>query len=191
MTNKNDTINEIERLFTTKGNEEYFGEKVSQFEHAAQACLLAEKQGYDLEIQVAAFLHDIGHLVEADNENQKMGAFGVANHENLAAEWLLEHGFSFKILEIIKNHVAAKRYLTYIDNGYFAQLSEASKQTLAYQGGIMSENEAKNFERNQYFSQIIRMRRWDDAAKNTNLTLPPLPYFLEKCNMLLVDNDKI
>ncbi len=36
---------------------------------------------------------------------------------------------------LIENHVNAKRYLTWKNPAYFAALSEASLQTLTYQGG--------------------------------------------------------
>jgi 2-amino-1-hydroxyethylphosphonate dioxygenase (glycine-forming) len=147
--------------------------------------LLAEKQGYNLEYQVAAFLHDIGHLLEPKSDYNSMDDFGIINHEEIAAKWLLAHGFGFKVAEIVKNHVKAKRYLTYKDIEYYNQLSEASKRTLEFQGGIMLEEEAIDFEKNMFFSQIIRIRRWDDAAKLENLKIPNLDYFLEKCEAFL------
>ncbi|MES2796579.1 MAG: HD domain-containing protein [Bacteroidota bacterium] len=188
MKNQPSPIKEIKQLFLKRGNDEYFGEKVSQYAHAAQTCLLAKNQGYDIEMQVAAFLHDIGHLLDPDSSDELMENYGRKNHEELAARWLLNRGFSIKIAEMIRNHVNAKRYLTYIDSNYYYQLSVASKKTLDFQGGIMKEEEAKAFEMNPFFSQIIRMRRWDDAAKLENLELPELDYFIKICESLLIEN---
>jgi len=64
----NKTILEISQLFEIQGDSEYYGENVSQYEHAAQAAILAQRQGYDEEVQIAAFLHDIGHLFPAHTE---------------------------------------------------------------------------------------------------------------------------
>lgn len=175
----NNTITEISQLFEIQGDSEYYGEKVSQYEHAAQAAILAERQGYDEEVQIAAFLHDIGHLFPAQKEEELMEVYGRKDHESVAADWLRERGFSEKIAVLVENHVNAKRYLTFIDEDYFEALSEASKQTLIFQGGRMTEKEAKEFEQNPYFELIIKMRRWDEAAKVEAMKLPRLDHFMD------------
>lgn len=179
------TISEIRQLFENQGNDEYYGENVSQYEHAAQASILAARQGHDEEVQIAAFLHDIGHLFPASTEEELMEVYGRKDHESVAADWLRERGFSEKIAVLVENHVNAKRYLTYANKDYFDALSEASKQTLLFQGGRMTENEAKAFEQNPYFELIIKMRRWDEAAKVEAMQLPDLEYFLNIINIYL------
>lgn len=181
------TILEIRQLFESQGDEEYYGENVSQYEHAAQAAILAKRQGYDDEVQIAAFLHDIGHLFPSHTEEELMEVYGRKDHESLAADWLRESGFSEKIAILVENHVNAKRYLTYIDDDYYEALSEASKQTLIFQGGRMTENEAKEFEQNPYFELIIRMRRWDEAAKIEAMKLPNLDHFLNIIDLYLTN----
>ena len=175
----NKTITEISQLFEIQGDSEYYGENVSQYEHAAQAAILAEQQGYDEEVQIAAFLHDIGHLFPAQKEEELMEVYGRKDHESVAADWLRERGFSEKIAVLVENHVNAKRYLTYTDKDYYDALSEASKQTLIFQGGRMTEKEAKEFEQNPYFELIIKMRRWDEAAKVEAMKLPRLDHFMD------------
>lgn len=175
------TISEIRQLFENQGDSEYYGENVSQYEHAAQAAILAKRQGYDEEVQIAAFLHDIGHLFSTQTEEELMEVYGRKDHESVAADWLRERGFSEKIAVLVENHVNAKRYLTHIDEDYYEALSEASKQTLMFQGGRMTEKEAKDFEQNPYFDLIIKMRRWDEAAKVENMKLPELGHFLDIC----------
>lgn len=63
-----------------------------------------------------------------------MGEFGVKRHEQLGADFLRSLGFSEKIAQLVENHVQAKRYLTFRYPDYYTKLSEASKQTLIYQG---------------------------------------------------------
>jgi len=179
------TISEIRQLFVNQGDDEYYGENISQYEHAAQAAILAKRQGYDDEVQIAAFLHDIGHLFPAETEDELMEMYGRKDHESVAADWLRERGFGDKIAVLVENHVNAKRYLTYIDEDYYEGLSEASKQTLLFQGGRMTENEAKSFEQNPYFELIIKMRRWDEAAKVEAVQLPDLQYFMDICEVYL------
>ena len=184
------TISEIRQLFESQGDSEYYGENVSQYEHAAQAALLAQKQGYDYEVQIAAFLHDIGHLLPVSSQEETMEVYGRKDHESVAADWLRVRGFSNKIPVLIENHVNAKRYLCFVNEAYYANLSEASQKTLAFQGGKMSADEAKAFEQNPHFETIIKMRRWDEAAKVGGMKLPNLEYFMNICEQYLLLNPK-
>lgn len=181
------TILEIKQLFESQGDSEYYGENVSQYEHAAQAAILAKRQGYDEEVQIAAFLHDIGHLFPAQTEEELMEVYGRKDHESVAADWLRERGFSEKVAVLVENHVNAKRYLTYADEDYYDALSEASKQTLMFQGGRMSESEAAVFQQNPHFETIIRMRRWDEAAKIEAMKLPTLDHFMNIIDLYLTN----
>ena len=165
---------EIMSLYQEHGGAEYAGEKVTQLEHMAQAAQLAEAQGYDEEVVLAAFLHDIGHISEAAKGDNEMDGFGIKDHEELGAEFLREKGFSKKIARLVESHVEAKRYLTFKDPAYYANLSEASKRTLEYQGGPMTEEEASAFEQYPLFNLIIRMRNWDEQAKIEHQPLPDL-----------------
>jgi len=171
---------EIMGLYEGYGGAEYAGEKVSQLEHMAQAAELAEQQGYDEEVVLAAFLHDIGHISEAAKAEgsapaaREMDGFGIMDHEELGADFLRDKGFSKKIVRLVESHVEAKRYLTAKDPEYYAQLSDASKRTLEFQGGPMTEDEAAAFEQYPLFNLIIQMRKWDELAKIENKPLPDL-----------------
>ena len=175
---------EIMELYNGYGGNEYAGEKVTQLEHMVQAAELAEEQGFDEEVILAAFLHDIGHISEAakdaaggvDDDN-RMGAFGVKDHEELGAEFLREKGFSKKVYRLVESHVEAKRYLTARDPAYYAELSDASKKTLEYQGGPMTDEEADAFEQYPLFTLIIQMRKWDEQAKIEHKPLPDLQHY--------------
>lgn len=174
---------EIMELYKGYGGNEYAGERVTQLEHMAQAAELAEEQGFDEEVILAAFLHDIGHISEAAKEaaasddSRRMGTFGIKNHEELGAEFLREKGFSKKVARLVESHVEAKRYLTAKDPAYYAELSEASKKTLEYQGGPMSPDEAAAFEQYPLFTLIIQMRKWDEQAKIEHKPLPDLQHY--------------
>ncbi|HXD79910.1 MAG TPA: HD domain-containing protein [Puia sp.] len=170
---------EIIRLYETHGGAEYAGEKVSQLEHMAQAAQLAEAQGFDEEVVLAAFLHDIGHISEAAHGDNEMEGFGIRDHEELGAAFLREKGFSKKVTRLVESHVQAKRYLTHKDPVYFEGLSEASRRTLEYQGGPMSAEEAAAFEQYPLFGLIIRMRHWDEQAKLEHQPMPDLGRYRE------------
>ncbi len=168
------TTKEIFDLYEKYGNEDYIGEPVSQIEHMSQSAQLALEGGYDDEVVLAAFFHDIGHICVSRNKENDMGGFGIKSHEKIGADFLREKGFSEKIAQLVENHVQAKRYLTFKYPEYFQNLSEASKKTLGFQGGAMTGKEASAFEENPLFDLSIKMRQWDEQAKEMNVPLVDL-----------------
>jgi len=157
----------IMSLYRKYGDELYFGEGVTQLQHALQAANLAKENKSDDETILAAFLHDIGHLcIDEGDEHEVMSNYGVVDHETLGANFLLKMGFSYKVCRLIASHVNAKRYLTYRYPEYYDQLSEASKHTLEFQGGVMTYEEASHFQEDKYFESYIQLRKWDEMAKS-------------------------
>lgn len=57
------------------------------------------------------------------------------------------------------------RYLTAIDTKYHDGLSEASKQSLKFQGGPFVGDELEKFRSDPLSEDMVRLRRWDDGAK--------------------------
>lgn len=177
--------NTITNLFAQGGDDAYYGEPVTQLEHALQCAQLAEKAGADPETIVAAFLHDIGHLLPPELAGGYMDGYGTVDHERLGADYLRELGFSEKVAQLIENHVNAKRYLVFKNPDYFARLSEASVKTLEFQGGPMKKGEALAFETNPYFREILQVRGWDEQAKIPGLPTPDMAYYLSMANRLI------
>lgn len=171
---------EIFDILNRRGQEAYFGEPVSQIEHACQSAQLAENEGFGEDVILAAFLHDIGHLCALPNEDEMPG-LGILRHEQVGAVYLRKLGFSEKICRLVEGHVQAKRYLTHKNQQYFDKLSDASRQTLAWQGGRMNAEEAEAFESNFLFELMVKMRRWDEAAKEVNHPLPNLEHYRLMC----------
>ncbi|MEL6129341.1 MAG: phosphohydrolase, partial [Cyanobacteria bacterium J06628_4] len=77
----------------------------------------------------------------------------------------------------IRLHVAAKRYLCAVDDSYWDSLSPASKLSLELQGGIFSPPMAAAFIQQPNARDAVKLRRWDDLAKITNLVTPDLDHF--------------
>jgi 2-amino-1-hydroxyethylphosphonate dioxygenase (glycine-forming) len=180
MTTEQKTANEIVQFFEQFGNRDYIGEPVSQIEHMCQCAALAEAASAEEEVILAAWLHDIGHLCAyafPEWEAKYMDEVGVVDHEMLGANYLRNKGFAEKVCRLVENHVAAKRYLTYFFPNYYDQLSDASKKTLAIQGGVMNKEEAKTFEMDALFNDYLLLRRWDDQAKKRNQTIPSLTHY--------------
>lgn len=180
---------EIFSLYHMYGAEDYIGEPVSQIEHMAQAAELAEAEGAERAVVLAAFFHDIGHLCEHIMDTRQMDGYGVVDHEVLAGIYLRRKGFSERIAKMVESHVEAKRYLTKRIPAYFDKLSEASRHTLALQGGVMSEAEALEFEKDPDHPLYVRLRIWDDEAKLINKPLPDLHRYKEMAIQELIDTN--
>ncbi len=172
-----ETVNEVISLYKMHGNEDYIGEPVSQIEHMCQCAELAEAEGADEATILAAFFHDIGHLCEfafPKDGIKHMDRFGIVDHEKLGGKYLRSKGFSQDIAKMVASHVEAKRYLTFKYPEYYNLLSEASKNTLIHQGGIMTKSEALAFESDPLADKFIALRCWDEQAKMINKPLPSL-----------------
>jgi putative nucleotidyltransferase with HDIG domain len=163
--------NVINLLFSNGGSE-YIGEPVTKLEHMVQSAEIAEEMGLREDLVLAALLHDIGHICEPTTESNNMGGLGLQDHEFIGATFLQSRGFSDIVIQSVALHVAAKRYLCYKYPEYLSMLSDASLQTLALQGGSMTESEAIVFEQNPYLNEIIAVRRIDEQAKIANKALP-------------------
>ena len=179
-------VDEIFSLYENYGAADYIGEPGSQIEHMCQAAQLAEAEGYDDEVILASFFHDIGHLCEHIYETKQMDGYGVMDHESLGGEYLREKGFSEKIARLVESHVPAKRYLTFKYPEYYNKLSDASKATLDKQGGRMDDAEAKQFEADNLYLLFIKIREWDDKAKIEKVPLPSLEIYKQMAFQHLV-----
>jgi 2-amino-1-hydroxyethylphosphonate dioxygenase (glycine-forming) len=181
--NREQVITDVFGLYEQHGTADYIGEAVSQIEHMSQAAQQAVAEGFDDEVVLAAFFHDIGHL--CDQRAESMGGYGVVSHERLGADYLRRAGFSERLARLVEYHVQAKRYLTFSQPDYYAQLSEASRRTLAYQGGVMSAVEARAFEQDPLCAVSVRLRYWDEQAKQANVPLLDLAWLKAKARRLL------
>ncbi|MCC5937391.1 MAG: HD domain-containing protein [Lunatimonas sp.] len=181
-------IQEAFKLYESFGDADYIGEPVSQMEHMCQAAQLAEAEGYDDTVVLAALFHDIGHLFAQQEQLEEMGGFGVLDHEKIGADFLRDLGFPELMAKLVESHVEAKRYLTFRYPEYFQKLSEASKQTLSYQGGVMTAEEAAAFEADPDHPLILKMREWDEKAKEMSVPLPDLDGYKSMARSILSSN---
>ncbi|MEN9349498.1 MAG: hypothetical protein RL372_476 [Bacteroidota bacterium] len=168
-------VQKIVALFKEKGHSLYGGEAVTQMEHALQAATYAKKNNASDALITASLLHDIGHLLHELPDNAP--DHGVDDlHEELAALFLNKY-FIKEVVEPVKLHVQAKRYLCFVDASYYDTLSEPSRQSLALQGGIMNAEEAAEFEKFENYKEAVLLRTWDDLAKDPTMQTDPIDTF--------------
>jgi phosphonate degradation associated HDIG domain protein len=161
------TYDEVLALFAERGADCYFGESVSTTQHCLQAAFFAQKAGASDALVLAALLHDIGHLIDRAPDDITEWTED-AHHEEIGGRWLARR-FGPEVVEPVRLHVPAKRFLCATDPGYCAKLSSASVLTLKLQGGAMSAAEAAQFTALPFHRDAIRIRHWDDAGKISGL----------------------
>ena len=146
----------------------YLGEKVTMSEHMIQTAMIAEEKNSSSDLICSSLLHDYGHFI-LENPNDLVKKNKDGRHEDIGYEFLKKY-FSKNVLGPIKYHVKAKRYLSR-ERKYYSLLSQASKISLKMQGGVMSNEESKKFETNQFFKSSIKLRKFDEMAKKSGLKI--------------------
>lgn len=171
------TLSEVLGLLYRRGQNQYGMEAINQLEHALQCADLAEKAGETPETVVASLLHDLGHLLAAEREGVKEHNTDQDDLHQYMALPFIRTLFPDAVLEPIRLHVDAKRYLCFIDAAYWADLSPASKRSLELQGGVFNEAEAQAFMALPFAAEAVRLRRYDDLAKVPAKVVPDLAHY--------------
>lgn len=166
------TVDELFSRLQERGEGAYGLADVTQLEHALQSAALAQQKSLGDALVVAALFHDVGHLFVEDDVD--LASDGVDDkHEDESAA-LLSALYGPEVVEPVRLHVVAKRYLCGKHASYFDKLSEDSRRSLALQGGAMSAAEIAEFEAHPHFDAAIELRRIDDMAKIPGRDVPPL-----------------
>lgn len=174
----NDLFTRLADIYEGRATRRYGLTDVHQLAHALQSADLAAEAGESPAMIIAALLHDIGHMVHDLGEDP--ASAGIDDkHEDLGADLLARH-FPPEVSEPVRLHVAAKRYLCTTEPGYAELLSDDSIRSLALQGGPMSADEAAAFIAQPFASEAVRLRRYDDAAKDPARVTPGFAEFIAR-----------
>ena len=153
-------------------------------EHMLQTAMLAEQNHSSGSLICACLLHDYGHFIIEDPDLWVSKSID-GKHENIAFNFLKNY-FKPEICEPIKLHVQAKRYLCR-NKSYWNILSEASKVSLKFQGGIMSDNEVKKFASLKFHNDAILLRKYDDEAKIPNIKMKKIDEYRDLITSQLIN----
>jgi [1-hydroxy-2-(trimethylamino)ethyl]phosphonate dioxygenase len=170
-----DPIDGIFNAFASGGAEAYVGEPVTLKEHMLQTAHAAELDGAPDYLVAASLLHDYGHLIHGGPEDAAEHGIDT-EHEEVGYRFLQEH-FPARVVDPVRMHVDAKRYLCAVEPGYVDLLSPASQLSLELQGGPMSAEEVAAFEAQPHYREACALRRYDDVAKDPQRTSPPLEHY--------------
>lgn len=183
-----DIIAFIKQQFEDNGHVAY-GEHISMAEHMLQSAYYAEQKNSSDAIITAALLHDFGHLIlELPEDITENGIDGY--HEDVGAKCLAPY-FPKQIIDAIALHVQAKRYMCAIKPKYHGQLSQASQDTLAVQGGPMDAQEIAAFELEPFYKDALQVRLFDDLGKDLTLAHPDLAYYLRIAQQFVTSKPQV
>jgi len=168
-------IDDLIELLERHGSERYGGEAVNQRQHALQCATLAEADGCAPSLVAATLLHDIGHLVHHLGED--CASRGIDDAHEYRGERLLAEHFLPAVVEPVRLHVEAKRYLCYAEDGYWDALSPASKRSLELQGGPFNAHQAEAFLCHDHAEDAVQLRRYDERGKDPALQTPDVAHF--------------
>ena len=171
------TMGGVRTLIEAKGGCQYTGEPVTQLEHALQTAMFAEEAQASAELITASLLHDFGHL--SNDMGETPTRRGIDDKHQFHGVLALKHLFPDAVLNPIRLHVDAKRYLCAVDREYRAGLSEDSQRSLELQGGIFTPEQAARFIAQPYARDAVALRRWDDLAKRAGCKTPALEHYLD------------
>jgi phosphonate degradation associated HDIG domain protein len=169
------SIDDILNLMAMAGAAMYGGEPVTQLEHALQCATLAEESDAGAALIGACLLHDLGHLIERDFTQR--ADFGADDLHQYIAIPFLRSLFGEALLEPIRMHVDAKRYLCFSNPDYWATLTPLSQRSLTLQGGKFSASEAAAFINQPYAQHAVQLRQWDDRAKTPGRVTQGIKHF--------------
>jgi phosphonate degradation associated HDIG domain protein len=170
------SIEDIENLFLRDGHLAYAGEGINQLEHALQCAQLAEQAGASATLITAAFLHDIGHLLNPKGDTPT--SRGIDDQHQFVASHHLKSIFNQDVVAPVHLHVLGKRALCAMELAYYEALSPDSKRSLALQGGPLTARELEDFLATPYAQEALCVRRWDDLAKTPGRATPTLAHFI-------------
>lgn len=167
-------------------------------QHGWQCARLARRAGASPSLQLAAWLHDVGHLlIEATAQESPFARAerpaGVArvapalvrNQHALRGAAALLPLFGPAVSGPIALHIEAKRCLAALRPAYRRGLTAADHHKLALQGGAMPLSEARTFLQRPHAPAALRLRLWDDAARDPHVAPPSVGAALDTIARLM------
>ena len=126
-------------------------------------------------LRQAGLVHDIGHLLPG---------VGDAEHAEAGAE-AVRAALGDRVAGPVGLHVEAKRYLVARQSTYAEVLAADSVASLALQGGAMSADEQRVFERQPHAPRALDLRRADERGKVDGLEVAGLGEWMRVVRALL------
>jgi phosphonate degradation associated HDIG domain protein len=173
----------IVALYLSRGALAYDGEGVTQLQHGWQCARLARAARATPALTLAAWLHDVGHLVGEHGATPTLD--GIDDRHESVGAGLLRPLFGPAVASAVALHVQAKRFLAATQPRYANALSADSVRSLALQGGPMDADECNAFVAEPFAVDALRLRVWDDQAKRAELAPDSEAHALQELSRLM------
>jgi predicted HD phosphohydrolase len=199
---------DVLELLERRGAVAYLGEPVTLLEHVLQCAQLAASAGEEPALVAACLLHDVGWLlgetrvdagsvaaVEAagrgDRERASRDQAERPGHDHAErGAAALAAWFPPTVFEPVRLHIQAKRWIVANEPGALERLSVESRRTLVLQGGPLDAVAASAFTALPYSDSALRLRRYDDSAKDPRQRRQPLGEYIQLLDGLARDADQ-
>lgn len=170
------TLQDIDQLFRERGHMPYGTSQITQLQHALQTATRAQEAGASPALVTASLLHDLGHVIALHPTPVIDGV--DCKHQYFVLPFL-RGLFGQDVLEPIRLHVEAKRYLCFVEPSYAPGLSVDAWRSVALEGGSFDAAQAMEFAAIPWAPDAIKLRRWDDLAREAQAATAPLSHFLD------------
>ena len=163
---RNNTVNNIIALYNMYGHHK-IQPHITLKQQAIMSADMALSNNENEKLILSTFLHDIGHLIINEHNDKEDFLKKDLKHEDVGYRYL-ERYYDSDIIMPILYHVKAKRYLCSVNINYYNNLSLTSKNMYHLQGGELDEETYKNLKKDPHFKDAIKIKKYDDMAKNMN-----------------------
>ena len=153
----------------------YLGEPVSLAEHMLQTAFAAERDGAPTTLVAAALLHDYGHLIHDLPEDAADHGLDT-HHEDVGLRVPGTH-FGPEVVEPVRLHVAAKRYLCAVDPSTSRRCRPPRSTASSSRADRTTPGEVAAFEASPFAADAVRLRRYDDIGKVAGADTPDLEHY--------------
>jgi predicted HD phosphohydrolase len=188
----------ISELFECVGREIFATPGMSQTDHALHCATRAENAGESSDLIVAALLHDVGHMLMAESRmdaiplvelpvmggesNQDFGGREIVAAKRAARKltlatlqgWLPDNAVA-----AVRLLHPAKHYLCAVEDDYWDALTPATQAELLADGGRYDAALVARFRQYPCHAAAVRLRRYDDLAKQNSIAARPLSHFMQ------------
>jgi predicted HD phosphohydrolase len=123
--------------------------------HLQCADILASWRPWDVELQIAGLVHDIGESL-SDVDGAAHAAVGARFVSSVLGS---------RVAGLVSLHVTAERYFATVQPAYSTRLSVVGRHRLLSQGGLLTETECAAFEASSLYADVLLLNRAEQRAR--------------------------
>lgn len=145
---------------------------ITYTKHALQTATLAmnNTDKFNKHLIVAALLHNIHNVMPGNSQSVRENL----NDPYTGYNFLKYLNLPDNIIEPIRLHLDADKYLCATSKDYYNKLYDSSKFSLGY---VCDDSQCEKFLSNKYAENAIKIRLWSDLSKEKNIITKDIDFF--------------